>query len=93
MEHKTTKTKPTRSKSAHHNGNADNDTNPLLKFEAELFATRYETATVIIEARSLEEAERQAEEKLENDEIDWEGVSGDAYVDSVMQVEGGQVHD
>jgi hypothetical protein len=92
MKHKTTRT-TTRSKSARHTGQADNDTNPLHKYEAELFATRYETAKVIIEARSLEEAEQQAEEKLENDEIDWQGVSGDAYVDSVTPVEGGQGHD
>jgi hypothetical protein len=80
MKQKTTNS-TTRSKSAGHNGSAGNDTNPLKKFEAILCFTQHNSATVIIEAQSLEEAEDKADE-ISTEDVDWDG---DAVTGSVRQ--------
>lgn len=60
------------------------------KYRATLHFTQYSVANVIIEAVSLAEAEKEADE-IESDEIDdWTPVEGDFCVDSVEPVEGGQ---
>jgi hypothetical protein len=81
---------PTRSKSVRHNGKAGNDTNPLMKFQAELFWTQYNRATVTIEARSHEEARQQANAISSEDVDDWNPFDGEIYVASVGFVEEGK---
>jgi hypothetical protein len=84
---------PTRSKSARHNGKAGNDTNPLKKFEVELYFTQHSSAKVLIEAATLEEAKDKAWD-IEPDEVDdWDTDNGEVGVLSVDPVEGGQDHD
>jgi hypothetical protein len=86
---KTKHNSPTRSKSARHNGRADNDKNPLFKYEAELYWTQHNRATVIIEARSLAEAEKKADQLSSEDIDDWNPFDGEIWVDSVGLKAGG----
>jgi hypothetical protein len=65
------------------------DTKPLFSYEAELFWTQHNRATVIIRARSLEEAHDKADEMDSGDIDDWNPVSGDMFVDSVHLADGG----
>jgi hypothetical protein len=89
MKQKTNKPKSTCSKLARRNGNAGNDNKPLMKYEAELFWTQHNCATVIIEARSLQEAERKADELSSEDIDDWNPVDGELFVNSVELASGG----
>jgi hypothetical protein len=86
---KTKPNKPTRSKPARHNVRAGNDKKPLFKYEAELFWTQHDRATVIIEARSREEAEAKADGLSSEDVDDWGPTGGEMFVYSIQLVAGG----
>ena len=86
---KTKHNKPTRSKSARHNGRAGNGKKPLFTYEAELFWTQHNRATVKVKAHSREEAEEKADELSSEDIDNWDPIDGDMFVDSVELVAGG----
>ena len=67
--------------------------NKRRKYEATLFWMQHNQATVIIEAKSLAEAEKKAD-AIESDEIDdWSPCDGEIWVDSVEPVEGGKTNE
>ena len=64
------------------------DNNPATKYEAVLCFTQHSRATVIIKAKSLEEANEKAND-IHADEIDdWNPFDGDVYVDAVQPFTG-----
>jgi hypothetical protein len=60
MNQNTNKVERTRSKSARHNGTADNDTNPSTRFEVALMLTKRTGLRMMITAKSPHEAEVKA---------------------------------
>jgi hypothetical protein len=83
----------TRSESASHNGQPDNDTNTLKKYEATLNFAQHSRAKVIIEAASLEEAEEKAGDICADEIDDWNPYDGEVNILDVSPVEGGQDND
>ena len=86
---KTKQPTPTRSKSNRRNKRLNRDTKPLFTYEAELFWTQYNCATVKIQARSLEEAKQKANALSSEDIDDWNPTSGEMSVESVQLADGG----
>ena len=86
---KTKQHTPTRSKPSRRKKRLSRDTKPLFTYEAELFWTQHNRATVKIKARSLEEAKQKAGALSSEDIGDWDPFDGDRFVDSVNLVAGG----
>jgi hypothetical protein len=61
----------------------------MFTYEAELFWTQHNRATVRIKARSREEAELKADELSSEDIDDWDPFDGEVFIDSVQLVAGG----
>lgn len=62
-------------------------------YEVELFWAQHHQATVIITARSYEEAQEKAE-RLSSEDVDsWVTVNGEMFVNSVSLAQGGTGHE
>ena len=72
---------------------ASTDTNPRAKYEIILCFIQHDRAKVVLEAKSIKEAWRKAND-IEPDQIDdWNPIHGEISVASVQPVEGGQDHE
>lgn len=89
-----TKTKTsTRSASNAHKGQTTADTNNLKEFEVYIFRAQHGHGRIVVEAATLEEAQKMAN-NIRPDEIeDWDIYDAQVYVDSVEPVDKGQEYE